>query len=117
LLEVEIEHDEVDALMSVDGSRMGARVRSGLIDRAQQGPGARLHEGELAASGPADVGQIGSRGVLGPAPSGRPGPRQPLLDEVSGERRLLRARPPGWFWAKDTPASSSRRGHRRPRAS
>src|SRR5699024_6334631 len=54
LLEVEIEHDEVDALMSVDGSRMGARVRSGLVDRAQQGPGARLHEGELAASGPAD---------------------------------------------------------------
>ena len=82
VLEVEIEDGEIDALMRIHRSRMGARVGTRFVDSAQQSAGARLDQAELSTAGTADIGQVGGRLVFGPEPSGWSCPQQLRLHEV-----------------------------------
>ena len=89
VVQIEVHHLIFDALVDVDRTGVGLRVRAGVVNRAQQLPGFVFHKPHLAAAGTADVGQRCRRFRFRPEPPGWAGPKHSVFGQLGDKLGCL----------------------------
>ena len=79
------------AAVHVDRAGVGRGVGARRVDVADHPPGLGLDQGDRAAAGRADVGEVGGAVAVGPEPAARSPPQPALLDEAVEEAARGRA--------------------------
>ena len=87
VVEVEGLHQPGVAAVHVDRAGVRRGVRARLVDVTDHPPGLGLDEGDRAAAGRADVGEVGGPVAIGPEPAARPSPQPALVDQAVEQRR------------------------------